>query len=203
MAEQAAAHRMVIQVVATTAVALFVIFGIRLSFSVFFAEFLQVEGWSSAQGSSIFSVSMIVFALTAPPTGYLLDRFGPATVFSSGALILGLGLFLSSYAQSIQHIILTYGVIAGAGLGIIGLGPMAGNISSWVQPEQRGRAIGAAFAGTGFGSLVFVPMSERLIFAFGWRTTFAIYAAVCVFFLAPVLFFLLKKSPHTAVGHIK
>jgi hypothetical protein len=46
-------NRMMIQVVATSAVALFIIFGIRLSFSVFFAEFISVEGWSSAQGSSI------------------------------------------------------------------------------------------------------------------------------------------------------
>ena len=66
---------------------------------------------------------MLVFAATAPPKGYFLDKYGPCVVFSVGAALLGTGLFLSSRAQSIEQLILAYGVIAGRG-------PMAGNITS-------------------------------------------------------------------------
>lgn len=195
MQNRTLSDRMLIQVVATSAVALFIIFGIRLSFSVFFAEFISVEGWSSAQGSSIFSVSMLAFAISAPPTGFLLDRYGPRVVFSVGAALLGVGLYMSSRAQSIEALIFAYGVVGGVGLGVIGLGPMAGNITSWVPPAARGRAIGIAFAGTGLGSLIFVPLSERLITIFGWRQTYLILSGVCFFVLVPMLLTLLRKPP--------
>ena len=45
---------------------LFIIFGIRLSFSVFFAEFVLVEGWSNEASAAIFGLNMLVFAATAP-----------------------------------------------------------------------------------------------------------------------------------------
>jgi MFS family permease len=195
MENSAPNDRAIWQVVIVSALALFIIFGIRLSFSVFFDEFITAEGWSSAAGSSIFSVSMIVFAVTAPPTGFLLDRFGPRVVFSVGAALLGLGLLLSSRANTIEQLIVAYGVVGGAGLGVIGLGPMAGNITAWVPPAQRGRAIGIAFAGTGLGSLVFVPLSEALISRMGWRDTYLVLSAVCFFVLMPLLFGFLRKPP--------
>ena len=39
-------------------------------------------------------------------------------------------------------------------------------------PAQRGRALGIAFAGTGLGSLVFVPLANWLIAQFDWRSAY-------------------------------
>ena len=57
------------RIVLVCGLALFIIFGIRLSFSVFFAEFVLVEGWSSQAAASVFSLNMLVFAMTAPLAG--------------------------------------------------------------------------------------------------------------------------------------
>jgi len=51
-----------------------IIFGIRLSFSVFFAEFVSAEGWSNEAAATVFSLNMFVFALTAPFAGMALGR---------------------------------------------------------------------------------------------------------------------------------
>lgn len=183
------------RIVLVSALAQFIIFGIRLSFPTFFAEFILVEQWSSEAGSRIFSVSMVMFALGSVPGGLLLDRYGPRLVFSGGVLLLAMGLLLSGFATDINQLTITYGVIGGAGLAVIGLGPTAANIAAWVPPAQRGRAIGIAFASTGLGSLIFVPLSTALISAFDWRTAYMILGGIALGVVFPLMAFGQVRHP--------
>lgn len=183
------------RIVLVSGFAMFIIFGIRLSFSVFLAEFVLTEGQSNEAAASIFSVSMLVFAGGSTPAGMMLDRFGPRMVFTGGVVLLAIGLLLSSQVSTIHGLTLTYGVIGGAGLSIVGLGPVAANIAGWIPPARRGRAIGIAFAGTGFGSLIFVPLVTRLIEAFGWRGAYSVLGLICLLLLAPLLVIVLRKPP--------
>lgn len=183
------------RIVLVSAIAVFIIFGIRLSFSVFFAEFVNSEGWSNEASATIFSASMLTFALASTPAGILLDRFGPRLTFTSGAFLLAGGLFLSSRVTTVGQLAFAYGVVGGLGLSVIGLGPVAANISAWVPPARRGRAIGIAFAGTGLGTLFFVPLSTSLIDRFGWRGAYTALALVCLLVLAPLLAFGQQRPP--------
>ncbi len=188
-------HRSAVRIVAVSALSLFIIFGIRLSFSVFFAEFVLVEGWSNEAAASIFSLNMLVFAMSAPLAGLALDRYGPRPVFGVGVLFLAGGLWLCSRAGSLDDLLLAYGVIAGIGLGITGLGPVASIVAGWTTPTQRGRAIGIAFAGTGLGALVFVPLTNALIEQLSWRDAYLLLSLLCLFALAPLMIIGLKRSP--------
>ena len=183
------------RIVVVCFLSVFIIFGIRLSFSVFFAEFVLVEGWSNEASAAIFSLNMLVFAATAPLAGIALDRWGPRPVFCLGVLLMAGGLWLSSRATSLSDLLLSYGLIEGIGLGITGLGPVASVIASWTTPAQRGRALGIAFAGTGLGSLLFVPLANRLIDAFGWREAYLALALVCLFILLPLMVIGLRRPP--------
>lgn len=189
--------RIVWRIVAVCALSLFIIFGIRLSFSVFFAEFVLAEGWSNESSATIFSLNMLVFAFTAPIAGLMLDRYGPRIVFGVGVAFLASGLFMSSRANTLDDLMLAYGLIGGVGLGITGLGPVASIIAGWVPPSRRGRAIGIAFAGTGFGSLIFVPLANFLIEQLAWRNAYLVLSLVCFFVLAPLMIFGLKTPPAT------
>lgn len=184
-----------VRIVVVCALSLFIIFGIRLSFSVFFAEFVISEGWSNEAAAAIFSLNMLCFALTAPLAGIALDRYGPRPVFGIGVLLLAAGLWLSSRAASLTDLLFSYGVLAGAGLGVTGLGPVASVVAGWTPPAQRGRAIGIAFAGTGLGALVFVPLSNLLIARFDWRGAYLVLALVCLCLLLPLMVIGLRKAP--------
>lgn len=181
------------QIVIISGLTTFIIFGIRLSFAVFFTEFVNVEGWSNESAATIFSASMLVFAFGSTPSGILLDKFGPRIVFTMGVLLLALGLFLSSMVNTVEQLTVTYGIIGGAGLALVGLGPIAANISAWFPPAQRGRAIGIAFAGTGFGSLIFVPLCTWLIDTIGWRSSYIVLSLICLLILAPLLLMIMRK----------
>ncbi len=182
------------RVVAVSAVGVFLIFGVRLSFTVFFAEFTIRNGWSSGAAASIFSLNMLVFAFVSTPAGMLLDRWGPRTVFSIGSFILACSLILSSQATQIIHLQLSYGLLGGVALGMMGLGLVASIVAGWL-PHRRGTAIGITFAGTGLSALVFVPMCERLITWFGWQGAYMILAGVCMLILLPLMAFGQRRPP--------
>ena len=183
------------RIVIVCSLSLFIIFGIRLSFSVFFAEFVLTEGWSNEAAAAIFSLNMLCFSLTAPLAGIALDRYGPRPVFGIGVLLLAAGLWLNSHAATLTDLLFSYGVLAGAGLGVTGLGPVASVVAGWTTPAQRGRAIGIAFAGTGLGALVFVPLANLLITRFDWRGAYLVLSLVCLCLLLPLMVIGLRKAP--------
>ncbi len=183
------------RIVIVCSLSIFIIFGIRFSFSVFFAEFVLVEGWSSEASAAIFSLSMLCVAVTAPLAGVAIDRYGPRPVFALGVSLMAAGLALSSRAYSLTDLLLSYGIIDGCGVGITGLGPMASVVAGWTKPAQRGRAIGIAFAGTGMGSLVFVPLANLLITHFDWRGAYLVLSLICVFVVLPLMVLGLRKPP--------
>jgi MFS family permease len=110
-----------------------------------------------------------------------------------GILVLALGLFLSSLTQEFWHLVVAYGVIAGLGITILGLGPQASLIARWFV-KRRGVAIGLAFAGTGLGTLVLTPGLDILISSVGWRTAYLILAGLALVGL-PFNILLLRLNP--------
>ncbi|MEM7030231.1 MAG: MFS transporter, partial [Chloroflexota bacterium] len=149
-------------------ISLIVVFGMRLSFQVFFVALIDDFGWQRAETAGVFSISMVVFALVSPYAGKLLDQWGSRRMFSIGAIFCAVGLIGSSLTTVQWHLYVWYGVIVSVGITILGLSNYAALVSRWFQ-EKRGLAVGLAFSGTGAGTFIIVPLTERWITNWGWQ----------------------------------
>lgn len=175
-------------------VTLGITFGIWYSFSVFFLAIIKDFGWSRAAVSSIFSIFIISQALTGLLAGHLQDRFGPRVVIPVGTVILSICLAMTSRAQSLWEFYVVYGVFAGAGVSLLAFSSHSAFIPKWFA-RKRGLAIGIAMSGIGFGMLFLVPLVEKSITAYGWRTTYLYLAGLVLFAAGPLNVIFSRRRP--------
>jgi OFA family oxalate/formate antiporter-like MFS transporter len=149
-------------------------------------------GWKRAQTSNVFTIAVVVFAITFIIAGRLQDKFGPFWVSLSGGVLVSLGFFLCAYTHSLNYLYVCFGVIGGLGNGF-GYATPIPVMAKWF-PDKRGLAVGLAVAGYGGGSAIFGPLANlKLIPSYGVATTFQILGVI--FLVMTVFGALLLKNP--------
>jgi OFA family oxalate/formate antiporter-like MFS transporter len=167
--------------------------GSLYAWSVFVAPLEKEFGWKRADTTWVFTIAVVVFALTFIVAGRLQDKLGPLWISITGGLLVSVGFFLSSYTSSLNYLIICFGVIGGLGNGF-GYATPIPVMAKWF-PDKRGLAVGLAVAGYGGGSAIFGPLANLyMIPHFGWRTTFMMLGGI---FLVMTMFgaFLLRNPP--------
>jgi OFA family oxalate/formate antiporter-like MFS transporter len=167
--------------------------GTLYAWSVFVAPLEKEFGWKRAQTSNVFTIAVVVFALTFIVAGRLQDKFGPFWVSLTGGVLVSLGFFLCAFTNSLMYLYICFGVIGGLGNGF-GYATPIPVMAKWF-PDKRGLAVGLAVAGYGAGSALFGPLANLyLIPLYGVHTTFKILGLI--FLVMTVIgAFLLKNPP--------
>ncbi|XP_076664061.1 uncharacterized protein LOC143366675 isoform X2 [Andrena cerasifolii] len=143
--------------------------GVSFSFGLLYIEFLHEFGASKSKTAWIGSLFMAVPLLSGPVMSALVDRYGCRSMTIVGGLISGLGFVLSCFSNTIEVMYLTFGVIAGLGLGLCYVTAVV-SIAYWFD-KKRTLAVGLGACGTGIGTFVYAPMTTFFIEEYGWRGT--------------------------------
>ena len=125
---------------------------------------------SAFQANFPFMVFLAFFSVLMFFGGRVMEKLGPRKIGIVGGIIVGLGWFLSSYATNIWMLTLTYGVIAGSGVGLVYGCPVAMG-AKWF-PDKKGLAVGLMLAGFGGSALITGKVASLLIPSVGLSTTF-------------------------------
>jgi len=167
--------------------------GTLYAWSVFVAPLEKEFKWTRAETSNVFTIAVVVFALTFVLAGRLQDKYGPFWVSLTGGVLVSLGFFLCAFTHSLNYLYVCFGVIGGLGNGF-GYATPIPVMAKWF-PDKRGLAVGLAVGGYGGGSAIFGPLANlKLIPAYGVHTTFMILGGI---FLVMTVFgaFLLHNPP--------
>ncbi|HEX6897826.1 MAG TPA: OFA family MFS transporter [Bryobacteraceae bacterium] len=167
--------------------------GTLYGWSVFVAPLEKQFGWKRAQTSMVFTIAVVVFAISFVVAGRIQDKIGPLFCSITGGILVSLGFFLCSYTTNLTYLYVCFGVIGGLGNGF-GYATPIPVMAKWF-PDKRGLAVGLAVGGYGAGSAIFGPLSQlKLIPDYGLATTFQILGAV---FLVMTMIgaFLLRNPP--------
>lgn len=131
------------------------------AFSIFRKPLESLWGITSSQSGYPFMVFLTVFALTMPIAGNLMAKWGPRQTAVLGGLLVGGGWMAASLSANITTLTLLYGVIGGAGAGIVYGCPIA-VVAKWF-PQKSGLPIGLTVMGFGVSALAVAPLLKAMI----------------------------------------
>jgi len=150
--------------------------GFCYAWSVFQKPLISLFQWAAIDITVAFSLIMSVSALPMAVAGKAQEYIEPKQVILLGGLFLGGGVFCTGYINQLWQLYITYGLIAGLGIGIVYAGTVANIVRFF--PDRRGIAAGLLSAGFGSGAVILAPVSSRLIELYGVLHTFKILGFV-------------------------
>jgi MFS family permease len=133
--------------------------------------------------------------------GRLADRIGTRWTVLGGALMIGLGLSISTLG-------LPWPFWIGHGLfiGLIGLGginaPLYIYVSRWFD-RRRGSALALISSGTYLAGAMWPPIFDRAIASFGWRQTMLWYALLEIVVIVPLAALYFRAPPEVIIPAVK
>lgn len=148
--------------------------------------------WSKMDASLPFSVSTAVFAVMMVFAGRMQDKFGPRWVAASGGVMFGLGLALSSFAQSPWLMVLTFGVFGGMGLGLAYSATTPAAVK-WFPATRKGLIAGIVVGGVGIAAIIMAPLTQLLLDKTNISQTFLILGIGAA--IAIMLFSMMLNNP--------
>jgi OFA family oxalate/formate antiporter-like MFS transporter len=169
-------------IIAAAGVLMQVALGAVYAWSVFRIPLTRTYGWTISEVTFAFELAILVLGFASFAGGLWMRNTGPRRIAVLAAILYGGGTVLAGLSHNLLILYLAYGVIAGAGLGLGYIVPVA-TLIRWF-PDKRGMITGLAVAGFGAGALVTAPIAESLISSVGVAMTFEILGGI---YLAIVL----------------
>ena len=195
MASQAASENVTNRwIIAIAGIVMQVALGAVYAWSVFRVPLAEAygQGTSVSAVNTTFSIAILSLGFAAFFGGLWMGRSGPRIVALTAGVLYGAGIFLASFASPGLFILyLTYGLMAGIGIGLGYIVPLA-TLIKWF-PDRRGFITGLAVAGFGAGALLTAPIAKILVQSVGLFPTFRILGIL--YFIMVVGAALFMKNP--------
>lgn len=175
-------------------VAMMLVYGIRTSFSSFFPHVLDEFHWFRGSTAIMLSLNILVYGLTAPVAGSLVDRWKPRKVVVIGTFVLALSTAGCYFARELWHFYLLFGVVAPIGTAFCGSPVFNPALINWFG-KRRGLAVGLGQMGGGL-SFAYIMLIEWVNTHWGWHYSFFVMGGLVIVVLLPLylLFFYIRPE---------
>jgi len=149
-------------------------------------------GWSRAEIQFAIAFSSGIGALTAPLTGWMIDRFGARLVALPAFAGVAIGMLVAAQASSLTVFYLGFALAAILGAGtnpVLWSKVVAGNFD-----QARGTALGLALVGTALAALGLPLLVTALVGPVGWSGALTVIGLIPLVISLPVAWFWLRTG---------
>jgi sugar phosphate permease len=155
---------------------------------------LETEfGWSRATISLAVGINIFLYGFSGPFAAALMESFGLRRTMLAGLAAIGLGVLATPLMNQIWQLVLLWGVVVGAGSGMIA-NVLAATVSVRWFVARRGLVVGVLTASAAGGQLLFLPLFAAIAASYGWRCMALTLAAVALG-LVPLVWTLMRDRP--------
>lgn len=148
--------------------------GVIYAWSILKTPFATELNWGASQLALNFTITMTFFCLGGFVGAKLSNRFGVMISAIIAGVLAAAGFILASTldGSSIFMLYISYGVLAGLGIGIA-YNVVISTVNAWF-PDKKGLCSGCLMMGFGASSLVLGNLASTAMETVGWRTTFVV-----------------------------
>ncbi len=166
--------------------------GVLYAWSILKAPLADEFGWGASQLALNFTLAMTFFCVGGLLGARLSKRTGHKVAIVSAGVLSAVGFVLTALLKnaSVEILYVTYGILAGLGIGIA-YNVVIATVSVWF-PDKKGLCSGCLMMGFGASALVLGNVADAMFKSnLGWRTTYMI-VGIAIFAVLLVSAILLK-----------
>lgn len=163
------------------------------AFTVFITPMEAELGWSRAAISGGFSLLFLVSGIFAFPVGYWLDKHGSRLLMTLGSIGATATVLLWSQVTTLPAFLVVMSLMGIFGAAVL-YEPAFAVIAAWFK-HNRGTAMAVVTFVAGFASTIFVPLTDALLVAFGWRQAVLILGIILGAITIPLHPLVLRRRP--------
>lgn len=171
------------------------------AFAAFLAPMRAELGLSTAQLTGAFSLGLLVAGVAGIPVGRYLDRHSPRPLMTIGSIA---GVALVVAWSRIDGVVAFYALWVAIGLvmaAVLYEPAFTVLAKHFPRPDERRRAMTAMTLVAALASFIFLPLTQALIDAHGWRDALLILAAILAGITIPLHSLVLRAARPAAEHH--
>lgn len=172
--------------------------GVLYAWSILKSPLSAEFGWGASELALNFTIAMTFFCIGGLLGAQISKRLGHRIAIISAGVLSAAGFILTAILNDASVVVLyvTYGVLAGVGIGIA-YNVVIATVSAWF-PDKKGLCSGCLMMGFGASALILGNTADAMFkSSIGWRNTFVILG-VAIFAVLTVSALILKRpSPDT------
>jgi MFS family permease len=131
---------------------------------------------------------------TSPVVGRLIDRFGSRIMLAVAATITGAAMIGLAFMHHAWHLVVLFAIMGLVGMSGPGALVTSVPVLKWFV-RNRGKAISFMALGIPLGALVFVPLTQVFIDAWGWRQAWIVLASIGIGVIVPLSVIFVRRQP--------
>lgn len=175
-------------IVSASFLTLLLVCGLWSTFSIFINPLQAEFNRDRASVSVAMSMGLVVYGVSLPFIGRLIDRFGPKKVILLSSILAGVSTVLLGLVSRLWQYLLLYGVPLAIGYAGAGLVANTSLVRRWFT-ERSELALSLTQSGLPLGQLVVVPLAAHLTVGWGWRSAYIIMGLVMLATIPTTVFF--------------